>query len=189
MVTAMPTPEELLRRFQAGDESALGRLWAAYLPRLHRWTRRRFPVGISGGMTAEDLVQDAFLKSLPVLRTFAPRASGTLFGYFCAIVLNQIRDHARRSARRPSAPASELDTLPDATASPLEQVLSRERWEGYEQGLARLSLCDRQIVEAVVDERATDDELARRFGKPSRNAAGVARRRAVARLARAVASL
>jgi RNA polymerase sigma factor (sigma-70 family) len=178
--------EALLLGFQSGDESALDHLWTYYLPRLQRWARRRAG-GIHDGMTAEDLVQEAFVRALPGLRTFQPRGPRSLFSYFCTIVSNQVRDHARRCARRPRADVSELEGRPHPGPSPLEQLLGRETRTRYARALVGLSERDRQMVVAFVEQRCTDEELAVRFAKPSRAAARMARSRAVARLAEAMA--
>jgi RNA polymerase sigma factor (sigma-70 family) len=187
MVVTETSPDDLLLRFQAGDKGALDRLWTVCLPRLRRWARGRFQTCDQEGVTVEDLVQEAFVKALPGLRTFRPRGPGAFVGYLRTIVLNQIRDHARRSARRPRIDVSALEAHVHPGPSPLEQVLGRELRVRYERALACLSAQDRQMVVAFVELRCSDQELAARFAKPSRDAARVARNRAVARLAVAMA--
>jgi RNA polymerase sigma factor (sigma-70 family) len=188
--TDQTLPSELLLHFQQGDESALDRLWAYYLPRLQRWTRAR--LGAAGGydgVTAEDLVQEAFVKSLPRLRMFQPRGPESLFYYFRTILLNLIRDHARSRARRPLHDHDvELDMRVCPGPSPLEEVLGRELRDLYEEALTLLPEHEQQLVVAVVEQHCTDQELATRFSKPSRDAARMARSRAMARLTQALTS-
>jgi RNA polymerase sigma factor (sigma-70 family) len=184
--TSEANPDDLLRRFQAGDHSALEGLWSYYLPRLQRWARGRIPADGHDGVSADDLVQEAFVKSLPSLHTLQARGGGTLFGYLRMIVLNQMRDHARRRARRPRRDMMELDAHVHPGPSPLEEVLGREVRDFYEHALAGLPAGEKAIVVAVVEHRCSDTELAVRFAKPSRDAARMARRRAVARLVRAM---
>jgi RNA polymerase sigma factor (sigma-70 family) len=186
--TDQDNPNELLLRFQQGDESALDGLWAYYLPRLQRWTRARLGMRGHDGVTAEDLVQEAFVKSLPKLRTFQPRGPASLFNYFRTILLNLIRDHARSRARRPLRDDIELETHVHPGPSPLEQVLRREMRDLYQEALAGLPDHEQELVVAVVEQHCTDQELAMRFAKPSRDAARMARSRAMARLTQALAS-
>jgi RNA polymerase sigma factor (sigma-70 family) len=186
--TDQTVPNELLLRFQQGDEGALDSLWAYYLPRLQRWTRARLGFAGHDGVTAEDLVQEAFVRSLPRLRTFKPRGPASLFNYFRTILLNLIRDHARSRARRPLCDDVELDMRVHPGPSPLEEVLGREMRILYEEALAGLPEHEQQLVVAVVEQHCTDQDLAARFAKPSRDAARMARSRAMARLTQALTS-
>jgi RNA polymerase sigma-70 factor (ECF subfamily) len=174
---------ELLRAFQSGDDEALDRLWTRYLPRLKRWAHRRLPPASRNHLGTDDLVQDAFVRSLARLRTFVPRNEGGLFAYFRTIVLNQVRDHARQAVRRPVA--SELDSGEHANPepSPLDRVLGREVMDRYQSALETLSEEDQQLIVAYVELRCTDRELAELFEKPSADAARMARGRALAKLA------
>jgi RNA polymerase sigma factor (sigma-70 family) len=181
------TGEELLRRFQGGDDGALDPLCAEYLPRLHRWARRRFPTRALDGLTADDMVQEAFVRSLSRLRTFHARGDGALFAYFRAIVQNQARDGLRRSARRRYCEIGELASQPHPGLSPFDELRVGEEVDRYRRALARLSEPDRRLVVSVLEHRCSDQELARLFAKPSRDAARVARGRALTRLSRAMA--
>jgi RNA polymerase sigma factor (sigma-70 family) len=137
-------------------------------------------------VSTDDLVQDAFVRSLARLRTFRPNAAGSLFAYFRTIVLNQVRDHARQAVRRPMA--NELDTgeHPNPDPSPLEQVLGGEVIARYQRALETLSEDDQQIIVAYVELRCSDRELAELFEKPSADAARMARGRAIGRLVEAL---
>jgi RNA polymerase sigma factor (sigma-70 family) len=180
--------EELILRFQAGDEQALDRLWARYLPRLKRWAHGRLPAASRADTNTDDLVQDAFVRSLARLRTLTPQGPRSLFAYFRTIVLNQIRDYARQSSRRPRQEELEPEVHIDRGPSALEEVLGRETLERYEQGLASLPQEEQDMVLAFVELRCSDKELAELFEKPSANAARMARGRALAKLARAMAN-
>jgi RNA polymerase sigma-70 factor (ECF subfamily) len=179
--------EELILRFQTGDERSLERLWARYLPRLKRWAHGRLPTASRDQTSTDDLVQDAFVRSLARLRTLKPTTPHGVFAYFRTIVLNQIRDYARQNARRPTRGPLETDDHVDPQPSPLEHVLGRETLECYERALETLSEEQQQIVIAFVELRCTDREIAELFERPSADAARVARARALARLARAMA--
>jgi RNA polymerase sigma factor (sigma-70 family) len=180
--------EGLVRKFQAGDEQALARLWARYLPRLTRWAHGRLAPSSRGETNTDDLVQDTFLRSLSHLRHFEPRGGESVFAYFRTIVINQVRDHARRAARRPQDELQEAHHHASADPSPLEQAVGNEALAKYERALASLSEAEQQIVIAFVELRCTDREIAELFEKASTDAARMARNRAVAKLARLMAA-
>jgi RNA polymerase sigma-70 factor (ECF subfamily) len=188
-ISTKTSSEELLAQFQAGDPTALERLWERYLPRLRRWAHRRLPPASRGETSTEDLVQDAFVRSLAPLRTLKPRSVGGLYAYFRTVILNQVRNFVHRTERRP--PPDELDpeVHVDAGASPLQLALSGEVLDRYEGALETLSEGDRQLMVAFIELGCSDRELAELFEKPSPNAARMARARALARLAEAMADL
>jgi RNA polymerase sigma-70 factor, ECF subfamily len=181
--------EDLVRKFQAGDEAALERLWSRYLPRLRRWAHGRLPPAARSHTNTDDLVQDAFVRSLAHLRTLKPQGSGGLFAYFRTIVLNQIRDYGRQLSRRPRQ--EELDPEAQAGREPsaLEQIIGAQALERYEAALVTLSEEDQAMVLAFIELRCSDAELAELFEKPSANAARMARGRALARLAEGMKSV
>jgi RNA polymerase sigma factor (sigma-70 family) len=178
---------ELVLRFQIGDDRALERLWERYLPRLKKWGHGRLPRTSQNAADTDDLIQDSFVRSLAHLRTLKPRGAQSLFAYFKRIILNQVRDFIRQSARRRVSPLGESDVHPDAAASPLEEMIGNEVLESYQRALGRLSENDQDIVLAVVELGCSDAELAELFEK-SPDAARMARGRALARLARAMES-
>jgi RNA polymerase sigma-70 factor (ECF subfamily) len=179
--------EELVRRFQTGDPMALNRLWNRYLPRLKRWAHGRLPQAARRGLDTDDLIQDAFVRSIARVRSFEGRGAHSVFAYFRTIVLNLLRDHARAGMRRPTIEplGPDSDYLEPAT-SQLEDLLGSEAVQQYQKALDRLSKEDQELILAVIELRCTDRELAELFEKPSANAARMARGRATARLARAM---
>ena len=184
--TAATEPEGLLARFQAGEHAALEELWAQCSPQLERWARRHAQSCRAWGMTPEDLAQEAFVRSWPRLHALRPRGRGSVLGYLRAIVLNQVRDHLRKRTRHPVDCVAELDVFTHRGPSPLEDVMHGQLRDRYENALTSLTENDRGLVVAYVEERCSNRELADRFGRPSPKAAGMARRRAMQRLARAM---
>jgi RNA polymerase sigma factor (sigma-70 family) len=180
--------EELVLRFQRGDDRSFDRLWARYLPRLKRWAHGRLPAPNRDQTSTDDLIQDAFVRSLARLRKLAPKGPNTVYAYFRTVVLNQIRDYARQNARRPKREITEFDHHEHGDPSPLEKLLGREALEPYERALETLPETEQQLVVAFVELRCTDRELADLFEKPSPAAARMARGRAMTRLLRAMAA-
>jgi RNA polymerase sigma-70 factor, ECF subfamily len=181
--------EELLRRYQTGDDLALERLWARYLPRLKKWAHGRLPDSCRQNTSTDDLIQDAFVRSLARLRTLKPNRRESVFAYFRVVVLNQIRDHIRYVARRPDRLPLLDEAHVDPNPSPFEHAVGREITERYERALSTLSQDDQDMILAFVELCCSDRELAELFEKASAETARAARNRAVVRLARGMSAL
>src|ERR1700687_5410658 len=89
---------DLLLKAQSGDQDALNRLPARYLPRLHRWASGRLPSGVRTMLDTGDLVQDAVINALQHLDTFEIRTQGALQAYLRRAVNNRVTDLYRRAA-------------------------------------------------------------------------------------------
>ena len=191
---ASPAPEEstrdLLTRLKSGDAEARERLCARYLPLVRRWARGRLPQGARGQIDTDDLVQDAMLRTLDHLDDFDARGQGALSAYLRQVILNRLRDEARRVGRRPSREArAALDELISQAPSPFEEALGRETVERYESALTRLRPLEREAVLARIELDCSYAELASILGKPSADAARMAVGRALVRLAEEMADV
>jgi RNA polymerase sigma-70 factor (ECF subfamily) len=130
----------------------------------------------------EDLVQDTVFQTLKHIEGFTPQREGALQAYLRQAVMNRIRDELRRARRR--APPEELaDDVPSDLASPLDEAIGRNATERYEAALATLRDEDREAIVARVELEQSYEEMAVTLGKPSPDAARVAVRRALVRLA------
>jgi RNA polymerase sigma-70 factor, ECF subfamily len=177
---------ELLARFQAGDASSLERLWGRYLPRLKRWAHGRLPASLRDATATDDLVQEAFVRSLSHLKSLQPRGPQSLFCYFRTIIFNQIRNYLRQQKRRPRRTDVDFEVESAVDPTPLEQLISAEALDRYDRARATLSESDQDIIVSFVELRCTDAEIAELLDKPSVDAARMARGRAISRLARAM---
>jgi RNA polymerase sigma-70 factor, ECF subfamily len=171
----------LFLRARSGDPSALDRLFGSCVAELRRWARGRLPRWARGAIDTADLVQDAVLRTLRRMETFDFRGRETLGAYLRTAVLNHIRDEHRRVQRRGVAePLSE--DITDAGPSVIDQTIGRQAHERYRAALARLEPGDRELVVAHVELDYSHEQLACMTGR-SRNAARMALRRAIQRLA------
>jgi RNA polymerase sigma-70 factor, ECF subfamily len=173
---------ELLARARAGDSLALEDLIARYLPRLRRWASGRLPASARERDDTDDLVQETVIKTLRKLEGFDPRHAGALQGYLRQAVLNRIRDAIRRQQRRPAPAPLDEDMTGDGT-SPLEQAIGVEALERYDAALATMAVQDQEAIIGRIEWGYDYEELARELGKPSSEAARVAVRRALLKLA------
>jgi RNA polymerase sigma-70 factor (ECF subfamily) len=173
---------ELLERLRHGDDRALEALLERHLPRLRRWASGRLPRSGRDGFDTEDLVQETVIRTLRTLEGFEYRREGALQAYLRQAVANGIRDRIRRARRRPQATALDERT-PAAGLSPLEEAIGQEAAERYDAALGELSNADREAIVGRLELGYDYEELATALDKPSGDAARVAVRRAVLRLA------
>ena len=116
------------------------------------------------------------------LDTIDARGEGALQAYLRQAVMNRIRDHIRRVARRPAPTALDSRHV-DERPSPLEEAVGREALDNYEAALARLSDADRELIVASVELGYSYEQLAEATGRASPDAARKAARRALVKLA------
>src|SRR4051794_4281022 len=172
----------LLLRARAGDEAARNELCARYLPRLRRWAHGRLPVWAREHLDTEDIVQDALMKSVRRLDTFAPEHEGAFCAYVCQALRNRLRDAMRRAVRHPPGQELSLDE-PAHDPSPLERAVGRQLLSRYDRALQRLRESDRELVIARVELGLDYQDIANLSGRPSAAAVRIAISRALVRLA------
>ena len=175
--------QELLTRLRQGDEQAGSRLFARYLPLLQRWGHRRLPGWARGAVDTADVVQDAVLHTFRRLPAFEPQRDGALLGYLRRTLVNRIRDQFRHASRHP-APVPLESNVPIDEASPLEVTIDLETRARYRRALGRLRPGDRHAILARLEHGFSYEQLALILGKPTAEAARLAVRRALVRLAR-----
>lgn len=180
------TSYQLLESARGGDTGAMDVLFRRYLAPLRRWTRGRLPSWARDGMETDDLVQETLLNTLAHIDHFEPRRRGALQGYMRRAILNKIRDQVRKVGRRPED-CGTVGGLADPGASPIEKVIGRESLRRYEMALSRLSEVDRQAIIARFELGFSLREVALELDKPSEDAARMAVKRAVERLAKLMA--
>jgi RNA polymerase sigma-70 factor (ECF subfamily) len=179
---ALDTTFDLVERAKAGDDDALNRLFARYLPSLRRWASGRLPRWSRDLMDTDDLVQETVVRAVKRIDRFESRHEGALQAYLRQAIVNRIRDEVRRAKRAPAAsPLDDHTVSPDA--SPLEEAIGGEALERYEAALARLRPEEREAIVARVEMDGSYQDVAAALGKPSPDAARMAVSRALVRLA------
>ncbi|HYJ34503.1 MAG TPA: RNA polymerase sigma factor [Candidatus Binatia bacterium] len=175
----------LIARARAGDTLAGQRLLARLLPVLRRWARHRFPSRIRDARDTEDLVQDVLLRAFRRIDSFENRGEGAFLAYLRQILLNTVRDEARKSQRRP-APSPIDENQPDTAPSAVEQAIGAERLRRFEEALATLPEEHQQAVILRIEFGYSHARIAEALGKPSTDAARVMVSRALIQLARKI---
>jgi RNA polymerase sigma factor (sigma-70 family) len=175
----------------SGPEIPVSRLeqWLGQLlPALVRWTHRRLPARARRRMDSGDLIQEALLGALQHLPDLEGRGPESLRAYVQQSIRNRIRDELRRCDKVEVAGGDEAEAV-DPASSPLERAISSEDDRRFRSALARLSAGDRELVLGRIERGLDYDQLAASAGKPSPDAARIATRRAVLRLAREMGRL
>jgi len=172
---------DLLRRVRAGDEAARRRLDRRYRPLLRRLAHGRIPQRARDLVDTDDLVQDTLVRAFNHVERFEPRREGAFLAYLRQILINRIRDEARRALRRPQH--GELpDDLVDGGPTPLEEAIGADLLEAYEGALARLPEDQREAVVLKIEFGYTSLQLAEALGRPTTDAARMFTVRALLRL-------
>ena len=164
------TTDILLARARQGDEKARDRLASRYLDVLRRWAHGRVPAAARDLVDTDDIVQSTLYRALGRIEDFDNRGSGAFLGYIRQILLNQIKDEARRARRRPEHKVLSDDLRGDES-SPLERLIGKEKLEAYERGLANLIPSQREAVIMRLELGLRYREIAASMGLPSGNAA------------------
>lgn len=170
----------LLERVRRGDAGARDRLAARYIETLRRLARGRLPRAARSRYETDELVQDTVLRGLDRVGRFEPRRTGAFLAYLRRILLNLIYDECRRAARRPGV--TEIpEGLRDLRPTPLTGLISREARARYEAALAELPEGQREAVVLRLEGHSFD-EIARKTGRPSADAARMQVNRGMRRL-------
>jgi RNA polymerase sigma-70 factor (ECF subfamily) len=172
----------VLERAKNGDAAAARDLVERALPSVRRWARGRVPQSVRRDANTEDVVQEAFLRTLRNLEQFRHHTVGALHAYLRRAVINRIRDLIRGSRRRAVEFDSGAEPV-DWQPSPLERAILRERVEHFLAALARLQPRDRQVIVWRLELGYSPQEIATRLGK-SEAAAAMTVSRAMGRLAK-----
>ena len=181
---ASPPTTELLGRIRNGDAAARDHLLERYLPRLRAWAHGRLPRTARDLNDTDDLVQESLLQTLKHLGDFQPRHEGAFMAYVRQILVNKIRDEARRS--RPQKRRDEMPDKQAADPSPLEQAVGAQLLEAYDLGLGTLTDAQREAVILRVEFGYTYPEVAEAIEAVSVDAARMLVVRGLERLTEAM---
>lgn len=185
----MPDPTQetvptatLLGHAADGDSRARDALCERYRRPLLDLARGRLPAAARGVLDSEDVVQEVLARSIDKVHKLQDIKPGGFLFYLRRGVLNALADEYRKHHARPKQ--TELDTQhPDDSPSPLQQYVQKEDLERYEQSLNALDPTDQDLIVARIELRQGYQQIAIELGRPSEDAARMAVKRAIARLA------
>lgn len=174
---------ELLQLAQKGDRDALDRLCTRYLPALRRWASGRLPPRARSLLETEDLVQETLVRAIRNIGAFEHRRDGALLAYLRTAVHNRVVSEIRKSERRPAEVGLDEALHHDPTPSPLDALIGSDQARRYEAALASLRDEDREVIIARLELHLSFAEVAALQNKSSEDAARMAFKRALLRLA------
>jgi len=181
------TTLSLLARARHGDREALDVLFGRLMPSLQRWAHGRLQGGARDLLETADLVQQAMVGALRHLDRFEPRRRDALRAYLREAIRNRVKDEVRRSGRRP--PLVHVDGADvQGGESPLSQLLNAEQEERFRRALDSLRPEERELLVARLELGFTYAQITVATGRPSPDAARMAVRRALLRLAEEMGS-
>jgi RNA polymerase sigma factor (sigma-70 family) len=164
--------------------SAVDRLFELLMPTLLRWTHRRLPPRARRRMDSADLIQEALVGVLEHLPDLDERSPERVQAYAQQAIRNRIRDEIRRADKVEVSGGDGRAGTASGDASPLDAAIESEDQLRFRAALDRLDPADRDLIVGRVDRGLDYETLAARTGRPTAEAARVAVRRAVLRLAR-----
>jgi RNA polymerase sigma factor (sigma-70 family) len=164
--------------------TAVDRLFELLMPMLLRWTHRRLPPRARRRMDSADLIQEALVGVLEHLPDLDERSPERVQAYAQQAIRNRIRDEIRRADKVEVSGGDGRAGTASRDASPLDDAMESEDQLRFRAALDRLDPGDRELIVGRVDRGLDYETLASRTGRPSAEAARVAVRRAVLRLAR-----
>ena len=175
----------LVERGRKGDAAAWERLFERITSKLRFWAHRRMPRSTRGQDQTRDVVQDAALGVWKHVDKLDLSKRGDLEAYLREAVINRIRDRARRLQRDPLVVSIDPE-IKDSLPSPLNLVLSGERWARYQAAFNELTTTQREAVVARVEMGCSWEQVAEAINSPTAAAARMQFNRAVERLRDAV---
>jgi RNA polymerase sigma-70 factor (ECF subfamily) len=156
-----------------------------HLGGLARLADALLPMHLRGTLDAHDVVQDVLARTARRLDAIVCDDDVSLLKYVRRAIRHRIIDELRRSARRPQV-TGDLERWPAPGRSPLDAAIQAQNGRRLRAALRGLKPRQRQAVILRVGSRLSYEEIAARLDIPSPNAARVAVRRAVDRLAQLV---
>ena len=179
----------LLERARGGDDRAVDTLFRRHGHWLRKWARGRLPQWARTIHDTADVVQDVLMQTIRRIDRFDDRGKGALKAYLRQAVDNRIRDVMRSVNRRPVESLDEraVFALPSLGLSPFDNAVAMERERDYKAALATLTEEERLLIIGRVELGYNYEQLALISNRPTAEAARLAVRRAVMRLAQRMA--
>lgn len=153
--------EKLVQEAKRGNPEAFGQLYDCLAERLFRYIKLKV-----GGhqATAEDLLQEVFVKSWQALSKF-DETEGNFNAWMYCIATNAVRDHFRKVYRRPQT-VELLDTTEVSSEDMPGEILTRQQEiERVKEALVDLPPQYQQVIELRFIQDFTVQETAEILGK------------------------
>ncbi len=130
----------LVRRLNRGDATALSRVYEKYRDDLLRLAASL----LSHRATAEDIVQDVFVRFAGAARTF--RLTGSLKGYLATCVANAARNDLQAARCRETAGLDEAAESASDAHNPEHWLIASEQFNRVRAALGELPAEQREVL-------------------------------------------
>jgi len=155
---------ELIARFQAGDNSALHTLIRRTEQRLSLFAQRmlaRFPA-VRAREETHDILQNALVRLTRALRQETPGSVREFFGLAAVQIQRELLDLARFHARRPAV------GLKGDPPGPAEDSSELDRWTALHEAVERLPADRREVFSCAFYHGWTQVQIAELLGVSER---------------------
>ncbi|MCI0589699.1 MAG: sigma-70 family RNA polymerase sigma factor [Planctomycetes bacterium] len=179
----------LLARAKAGEAAAREGLFLRYRHPLERFLHGRLPPSARSFLDTEDAVQEVSRRALAALPRFEYRGTGSFWSFLRAIARRYADEVYRRQSRRgPDAVLQDdsSEAPPSGEATPSAEAAAREEYRAFETALAGIPGREREALLMRLELGLDYASIATPCGYPSPDAARMAIRRAMVRVARAM---
>lgn len=140
----------LLEKAQRGNSSAREALYRRLIPRLESYARGRVPISVQSLADTQEIVQETVFRSLSRLEEFKPEHEGALLQYLKRILVNRIRDLARRSGRE--VPIGDAETIAArGEQTVVSRLVGEETLQRFSECLDSLTSDQRTAVSLYVE--------------------------------------
>jgi RNA polymerase sigma-70 factor (ECF subfamily) len=167
-------------------DGPLADLLERLLPGLRTWAHGRLPRAARRRLDTGDLVQEAALGALAHLDESDLEQPLGVQAYLRQSIRHRVIDEIRRADRIELGSERGPDDAPDRAPSPEDGAIVSEERRRFRAALRRLDEEERILVVGRVDLELSYEELALATGRPTPDAARVATRRAVIKLAKEI---
>lgn len=151
--------QDLVRRSQAGDPSALGEIYERYAPRVHTFFCRQLD---GRSQDAEDLTEEVFTKVFEKIDRYEFRGV-PLSAWLFRIARNHLVDFLRRAPRAAILPLDDAAEVPEpGTARDLERRLAADH---IAESLSGLTPEQREAIALRFIQGMTTIQTAERMDK------------------------
>ncbi len=130
----------LLWRFKGGSREAFRLIYEKYVSDLLTLAANL----LDDAGSAEDVVQDVFVKFVRFAQTF--RLTGSLKGYLATCVANRARDYIRQNKRRQRFTANDAVQTTAEEKDPVQLVIRSEELQKLSQAMTQLPYEQREVV-------------------------------------------
>ena len=172
---------ELIQQAIAGDQQALEQLFVRYHPELYTYIERKISGNVRTSVSAEDILQETYLKGFTAIGRFEPQGPGSLLAWLKVIAARKLTDawrskgREKRSDKPAHSPAggggdmnSSMRGLLSLVAmeglSPGDEAMHVELQSEFHVALASMSEKYRQAISLRYIEGLSVETVAERLG-------------------------